>query len=305
VTKFQWDLAISAVASDAEFVNEFIAEFGTRLQAVAAWEPALRGSLGEAPAALGAGRSRLALVLHQQLWGHDDATRQDAAVLRERLATRPGSACVMMLDAATVPSWLSALPTYELATAGRTGAVEFVAGAVASGGGSVRPAAPPATAAADAPRWPDPPTPFMAQPRAFTALRHEFDALVAQLEAIVEERRAAQPERLVELQVLPHRAVARLDDVAISFSWVSGRASTVAEGRLMVIAWNDVAYGLRGLDALRSAKPVHERVYRAEGATPDEWRWRADDLTGQPYSSTNLAAQWVARASIAKSPAVR
>jgi hypothetical protein len=297
VTKIQCDLAISAVASDAEFVQEFAAEIATRLHTAPFWRCA--PALSDEATALSAHRSRVALVLHQQLWQHDPETQREAAYLRERVGHRSGSVSVLTLDATPVPGWLAGAPKYDLATAGRSGAVEFVVNAVASEGGCVKPATH-AGESEPAARWPDPPPPFMSQPRAFTALRHEFDIIVAELESVVDDRRSAQPEHAFELQVLPHRAVARLGEVAISFSWVTGHGATVADGRLMVIAWRDVAHGIRGLDALRSAKPVHERVYRPEGGGPANWCWRADDLTGQPYSSANLAAQWIARASIAR-----
>src|SRR5581483_9963640 len=131
-------------------------------------------------------------------------------------------------------------------------------------------------------------------PRAHSALRRELDAITGELEVEIERARAIAPERFFELHVLPHRVVARMDEVAVSVSWIGGRQSTVADGRLMVIAWGDVSAQVRGIGALKSAAPRRERTYHATGNTADEWCWRADDLTDMPYSSTNLAADWIA-----------
>ena len=61
-----------------------------------------RGSLGDS--------SRLALVLHQRLWGHDGMTNLDEAVLRNRLVHYPASVLVVMLDDEAIPEWLSLVP---------------------------------------------------------------------------------------------------------------------------------------------------------------------------------------------------
>lgn len=144
-------------------------------------------------------------------------------------------------------------------------------------------------------RWPDAATPFLSQPRAFSALRHELDNIVAEVKPSLERCRTARPEGMFELVVLPHRVIARLDDVAVSFSWVGGRLPIVADGCLLVIAWSNVASGVRGVAALKSATPTHERTYVAGGASPDDWRWCDDDLEEQPRSSKLLTADWMAR----------
>ena len=144
-------------------------------------------------------------------------------------------------------------------------------------------------------RWPDAATPFLSQPRAYSALRHELDNIVAEVKPSIERGRTAHPEGMFELVVLPHRVIARLDDVAVTFSWVSGRLPIVADGCLLVIAWSNVASGVRGFAALKSATATQERTYVAGGASPDDWRWCADDLVEQPRSSKLLTADWLAR----------
>jgi len=141
--------------------------------------------------------------------------------------------------------------------------------------------------------WPDPPTPFLSQPRAQSALRHELDVIVREIKPSIDRCKSARPDGTFELTVLPNRVIARVDDAAVSFSWVSGRLPTVADGCLLVIGWSNVPSGTRGAAALKSATPTHERTYVADGAAPDDWRWSADDPIEEPLSSERLTAEWM------------
>ena len=140
----------------------------------------------------------------------------------------------------------------------------------------------------------------MSQPRAQSALRQQLAAIEAKLAPELERRRAADPESTYEMHVLPHRLIARLGDAGLSFSWVGAvgsQALSVADGRLLVIQWAGVANELRGVAALRSARPVCERVYRAVGADAEHWRWRAEDedAAGEETCTTDdLVARWLA-----------
>lgn len=301
MTAYACDLAVSAVASDGSLVAELTTELATRVQTAPLWHREL--TLANAPSGplLCAEQSRVALVLHQELWRHDARTLGDATELRTRLATRRGSVCVMTLDDSPVESWLARSPRYDLSTSGRAGVVEFVVGVVAAAGGAVMPIPQSPPRDESVARWSESPTPFLAQPRAHSALRHELDAIVAGLKSEVERAQAEHPEGRFDLHVHPQRVVIRLDDAAISFSWVPGRLPSVSDGRLLVIAWHGVTSSARGFEALKSATPLRERIYAAEGSAPDEWRWRADDLARQPYESAQLVVDWLARASIARS----
>jgi hypothetical protein len=244
--------------------------------------------------------SRVVVVLYHHVWLHDQAMQRNVPVLRERLGEHPDSVCVLALDETPVPPWLGRAARYDIAGTGRLGASDFIVDAIAAAGGAVDPIPPVPEHAEPVSRWPEPPPPFLSQQRAQSALRHELDALAELLESVVDEAREAQPERIFELQVLPNRILARLDDVAVSFSWVPGRTASVADGRLLVIAWRDVAPTVKGMAALRSAAMIHERTYAADGNTASTLRWRSEDAVAQPYSSANLVAEWMARASIAR-----
>lgn len=305
MTVYPCDLAISAVASDGGLVAELSSELAVRSSIPAEWSGEPAGPDAGPAELLDAKHSRVALVLHQHLWQHDARTIRDAAALRARLASRGDSICVLALDDTPVASWLASAPRYSLGESDRAGAVDFVADVIAAAGGAVKSKARVPSLDESSPRWPEQPTPFLAQPRAQTALRHELDDIAATLKSAVDRARAARPEGASELHVLPHRVIARFDDVAVSFSWVTGRFSTVSDGHLLVIAWRGVTNGTRGVAALKAASPFHERVYVADGNAADKWRWRADDRVRQPYASAQLAADWLARAFIAQSGPVR
>ncbi len=140
--------------------------------------------------------------------------------------------------------------------------------------------------------WHEPPTTFLLQPRAHSALKHELEAIATELTPLIDGARLARPDGTFELIVLPHRVVVRVDDAAVSFSWVGGRLPTVADGCLLVIAWANVATGTRGVAALKSGTPTHERTYVAAAASPVDWRWCAIDRTDQPLSTRELTAEW-------------
>jgi hypothetical protein len=87
----------------------------------------------------------------------------------------------------------------------------------------------------------------------------------------------------------------------MSFSWVAASVGTVADGRLLVIQWDGAAPRNRGIAAMASATPVRERVYRAEGTSPESWRWRDDVPNGRAWSTAHLVAEWLAGLSLADS----
>lgn len=294
---FAYEISISAVAYEAALVTELLAELSGRLQSAPVWEGHAAAPSGDGGPTLLADQSRLALVLHQRLWQADESTRTDAILLRERVREHPESVCVMTLDAAPVPSWLAAARCCDLAGIGVHDAAEFALEAVAEAGGSLVPAPQRGEAPASPSRWLDGPLPYLSQPRSQGALRHELDALAVALDAQLADRRARQPDRSFELHVLPHRLIARLDDMAVSFSWLAGRMPLVGDGRMMIIEWSGVASEARGVSPLRSATPRRERVYRAEATDATHWRWRVDDANGRAYSTSHLVAAWLASAS--------
>jgi hypothetical protein len=294
------DVAISAVPYDSILVSELAERLAPRLRGTLT--PAADAPLS--PARLGAAKASVALILHQRLWGREPETRADATVLRARHAEAPGSVIVLRLDDSATPSWLSKAPRCDLGSAGLDGAAEFVLKAVRTRGGSPRPAPAAAATAAEKPHFRsfDEAPAFLSQGRAFSALRRELDSLSSELEPRLEAEEARCADRPVELHSLPNRVVARVGDVGVSFSWVSGRLGTVADGRLLVIEWNGVESVGRGSAVLNAAKPTREVVYHAEGTSAESWHWRSDDRHGRACSTANLVAEWIANATMGLEP---
>lgn len=292
------DLAISAVSYDTVLVAELAERLAPRLVTSYFWAGDPRDGTIDAAAKLDATSSRLVLVLHQRLWGQDGVTEADAAALRDRLLVRPDSVCVVTLDDQPVPDWLADAPTCDLAATGVDGVTDLVVEAIAANGGSLRrPVGAPEVVVQGFPHWREGAAPFLAQTRAFSALRHELDAIAAEVKPLLDLEAAHGTDRKVELHTVPYRLIARLDTVGVSFSWVTGRVGTVADGRLLVIQWKGVT-NARGPAALKTAAPMRERIYRVEGNNPDSWRWRDETANGRAYSTANLVAEWVGNVSI-------
>jgi len=300
MTNFMHDLAVSAVPYDTLLVAELTNLLAPRLHLAPYWAGGKSHEAGDVTTCLLADSSRIALVLHQRLWGRDGVTTLDEGVLRDRIARHPASVLVVTLDDEVVPDWLAPAAHCSLCDIGLVGVSDFVLDAIVAAGGSTRAVAPAAPEPeGDVPkRWLEGPAPFLAQPRAHSALRRELDALATELKPLLRVEESFGTDRTIEIHSLPNRLIARLDDVGISFSWVPGRLGTVADGRLLVIQWKDVAAQARGISALKSATPGRERMYRAEASGPSDWCWRDGEVNGRASSTANLVAEWVAGASI-------
>ncbi len=298
MTTYLRDVAISAVAYDKILVGELADRLAPRLRTRPYWGGGLEEP-ASLPAPLDEGSSRLVLVLHQRLWGHDDVTRADAEILGSRVRCRPGSVVVAALDETSLPAWACGLPSCSLADLGVDGVAESVLDAVSGSGGTLR-AAPAPPVVEPAPHSWDPPRAYLNQVRAQSALQRELETVSSQLRAWFRAEQAQPDAHLVEFPVRPNRLIARLDDVGVSFSWVPGPGGAVADGRLMVIEWGGLRRLDRGALALRGAKPVRERVYRPEASEPENWRWRTDEPNGRASTTANLVGEWLTGARMAR-----
>jgi hypothetical protein len=227
-------------------------------------------------------------VLHQRLWQHDVATSADAAILRQRIRQHPGSVFVVLLDDTPVPKWLATAQQFDLGAGGLQNAATFALDAIASCGGTI--ASVRDRAAAGRRCGDSAPPSFLGRLRAHSTLSRARRCCFDRSHL---RNAAYRAENVFELHALPFRLIVRLDDVGLSFSWVAGRAPTVADGWLMVIEWSSIVPTTRGVAALKSAKPVRQHSYRVEGGDPAHWRWRVDGPNGRAYSTANLLAEWL------------
>lgn len=309
MTQYTHDLAISAVSFDAMLVADLSDRLESRLRTSVAWSGHVARAVGDAVSPLLGDSSRVAMILHQRLWGHD-TTRVDAVSLRARLRQRPGSVVVVSLDDAPVPDWLAGERACNLSVVGVSGVVQFALDAIAAAGGTLQrgtrpPAAAPAPATTERPVRYEGPAPFLTQLRAHSSLRRELDAIGEELESRI-HRSDSEGDQSIEFTVLPNRVTARLGEIGLSFSWVPGRTGTVEDGRLLVIEWRGVLGARRGTGSFMAATPIRERTYRAEASDPGSWRWRDDGPNGRACSTANLVGECVAyaRVELTQSPEI-
>jgi hypothetical protein len=307
MTKFTHDVAISAVSYDSLLVGDLFARLGLRLSAPVFWQAELADA-GAAPPPMDSSAAtvfersaRIVVVLHQRLWGREDGTAADVEALRERVrAKQQRSICVVTLDREPVPAWLAGAPRFVMSEIGIAGAVAAIADAVAAAGARV--SAMPAAAATDpvktGPAWNEA-QPYIAQPRAQTALRRELDALTTELASRVKAVGADRTDGHVELHCSPQRLVVQLGSVGLSLSWVAARSGNLADGRLLVIEWEGAITHGRGMGGLKTASPTREQLFRPEAKGPDDWCWRAEGTAATAYSSRNLAGQYFSSAALA------
>jgi hypothetical protein len=304
---FSHEIAISAVPFDSLSVSGLSTRLSPRIGAIPHWGG---GKIDETPESstdesLAATTSRLAVVLHQRLWGHDTATGADAEALRKRMDKRAKSVAVVLLDAGPLPHWLGNAAHCSLSDIGLDGATEFVLEGFSAAGGTVRPPRPAVVAPPENPFVNE--VAFVSKPRALTTLRHELVTISEHLEECVKAERATRGDRAAHAYCAPDRLVGQFGDVGLSFSWLASRSGAVAEGRLLVVEWSGtVAHTPRRVQG-QTAVPVRERLYRPEAVDAASWQWRAQDPEGAAYSSANLADQWLASAMISAygGPAVR
>jgi hypothetical protein len=294
------ELAISAAPYDSMLVAELSERLALRLSGAPYWSGSAVSLGDDGRSDVIEDAARVVIVLFQRLWQHDDVTRADAAALSIRMQTQPQSVRVVLLDAEPAPEWLAAAPQCSLSAVGVDGVIDFILGAIAECGGVFRSAPPPPVIeeGLGEKRWNESPS-FLSQRRALSTLRHELDALGARIAPHLRKAQEQLPDQVVQLQTLPFRFLVQLGTVGLSFSWVGTGVGDVAGGRLLVIEWSGLLPRARGTAVLKSASPTRERVYRADAAGPDSWKWRSDGPNGRAYSSANLADEWLAGAALA------
>jgi hypothetical protein len=291
--EFKHDVVVSAVSYDSLLVTDLLDRLRPRLRGTAVWaatETVPENDAGLSP--LGSD-SRIALVLLHRLWATEPATAAESGVLKLRMRRRAKSVVVLALEGAVIPSWLESAQIHDLRNEGIDPLVESLLQLVAAQGGKVLPAAPPMPPAPVPLRAFGGDQPFLTQPRAENALRKELGRMFGEIESRLDVDTEREPEDLVELSSAPNRYIARQGSVAISFSWLAGRNSGVADGRLMVIQWDGVKPRDRGMSTLRSATARREITYQPEGKGPDTWCWRDGDANGRACSTIHLVGEWL------------
>ena len=294
-SSFAFDVAISSVANDARLLRELERQLGLRLPSMPPLRPVWTSAATElldAPRSSVFGKTaRVAVVLHQHLWGKDDTTKADVAAIKRRVTTNgPDSVRLVLLDGTAVPTWLRKSRARPLGEVDQC--ADWIVDAVSELGGATRREADVALLGAPVDeRSVQQRESFLASHRAITHLGREFDRLATEVTKRVATVNRDDTEIPLEVHRVPGRCTVQLGPVALTLSWVRTRPDTVATGRLMIIEWEGQVgrVGVRGPSAI----PLRETVLRAHATRVEDWQWKSDDVAGYAYDSNELAAHCV------------
>jgi hypothetical protein len=141
---------------------------------------------------------------------------------------------------------------------------------------------------------------FMQSHRALGACTREFGRLAEEITSRIEELRNETPDTAeADVRVTPERCIVQLGPVGLTLSWLRSTRDSVAEGRLLVIAW----LGTVGRGSARSpervtapsgnASPVAlwEQVFVAAGTSEASWQWLPEGGTTGGMGSSELATR--------------
>jgi hypothetical protein len=297
-SSFAFDVAVSAVDSDARVFRELERQLTLRLPSIPPQRPVWTSASEEllnAPRESVFGKSaRIVVILHQQHWGKDGATKADAAAIKRRATGKGADAIrVVQLDRSAPPLWLRKCPTMSLADSGKC--ADWIVSAVSEHGGATRaPADTSVSSIAFDDRTAQQRDSFLASHRAITHLGREFDRLANEVTKRVATVNRPEAEVPLEVHRVPGRCTVQLGPVAMTLSWVRTRPDTVATGRLMIIEWEGhVGRGGSAPSVGANPVPLRETVLRADATRVEDWQWRSDDVDGYSYDSTELATHCV------------
>ena len=141
---------------------------------------------------------------------------------------------------------------------------------------------------------------FLSSHRALAACTREFGRLGQEI-----ARRAAEIKREVgleeapEVRLTPGRCIVQLGPAALTLAWLRSTLDSVANGKLLVIAWRGTIakHGVRSPERIpapksggRTAVAVWEDTLVASGASEGAWEWESEGEGAKRYDSPALAA---------------
>ena len=144
---------------------------------------------------------------------------------------------------------------------------------------------------------------FLGSHRALAACTREFGRLAEEVGKRAATLGRETGQDAPELRLAPGRSIVQLGPVALTIAWLRSTLDTVADGRLLVIAWNGtVARGAGqspersiGPRAARTAVALWEETFVAAGTSEASWAWRREGGAGETYGSPELADHCVAQ----------
>ena len=140
---------------------------------------------------------------------------------------------------------------------------------------------------------------YLGSHRALTACTREFARLAEDVRTLVDHLRS--PDDDVDLRITPGRCIVQLGPVALTLSWLRSTLDSVADGRLLVVAWRGTVGGgvTRGFEQARPraesrAVSIWEEVLVADATGDGDWHWRPEADASHRFDSRALAERCVA-----------
>jgi len=140
---------------------------------------------------------------------------------------------------------------------------------------------------------------YLASHRALGACTRQFARLADEIAAELTAIRLDDAPSIPEQRRQPDRCVLQLADAAVTLSWLRTTKDTVADGRLLVIAWRGTVVTKSSRMPERSLQPmvvradpavaVWEETFLANATSEADWRWRREGDTSGGLDATALA----------------
>lgn len=292
---FTYDVALSCVEHDRRVLDRMTERLDSRLSMSSSsgrlWTSPVDPDDDATTRALGAD-ARVAVVLHQRLWGHTPATRRDAEAIRARLAESDEQVVlVVSLDDAPPPDWLGAADSRIVVDGDLDSFVEVIVAAVKERGGAALGPIPDdrAERASLTERAERERETYLGSYRATSALDREFERLGDEVARRAIALGAARDGTTPEIERAPGRCTVQVGPIALSLSWIRSRPDSVADGRLLIIEWEGMI-GRRAAGAGHRPRELREDVFRANATRPEDWYWCAEGSVAREYGTRELAA---------------
>ena len=156
---------------------------------------------------------------------------------------------------------------------------------------------------------------FLTSHRALAICAREFGRLADEItDRVVELGRELGIDEAPETRLTPERCIVQLGPVALTVAWLRSTIDSVAEGRLLVIAWQGTVAKRRmaqaperslAAKATQTAVPVWEETLAATGVSEETWAWRPESDENQLVGSTELATRCVKQLRSALASSIR
>jgi hypothetical protein len=147
---------------------------------------------------------------------------------------------------------------------------------------------------------------FLSSHRAIAVCAREFSRLAQELieraTVVCEELRIEQEP---ELRQTPDRCIVQMGPQALTLAWLRGPLDSLADGRLLVIAWEGTIARRRFTErperlnaprAVETAVVIWEETFVASADDETTWVWQSETDPSRRLGSPELAARMIDKA---------